>query len=324
MLRLRSLIYLLVQLLLHVSHSAAQVDWRLACYGDFPYSWAQLKHPRASDAHKDNLVTIFFSLKPCCRDKFHSDRVHKHFKTWQALRSSKTFENGVYAFASTFRFTNVWSEQLLARIRKSHDGNDCDVERVVSTGFLTQALSEHALRGGDDPRWPTRQQLLDDGVPLRCARPKSYTRPQGPFVCFMNKEDAARKARGDRMNKAEYSDWRRLKYIEFMTLPDLSRQRYALDAKAAHVDKLMDKQTFDNNASVSDGRVLRSVVDAVGSKRSPYKPDVFQQTLRRTIGIQHGEAYPTFAHYAPLLRLEQQRRIFIRDTGAASTHTAYP
>ena len=113
----------------------------------------------------------FYSLKPCCRNRELSTKLFGLCPTAMQLSADDAMKKMLYTFACEYRFTDMWSERLLARIRKASDGKECCIERVCSSGFVTQFLSEHLQSGRADPRSATRAQLLADGVSLRCKKP---------------------------------------------------------------------------------------------------------------------------------------------------------
>ena len=77
---------------------------------------------------------------------------------------------GLKLWAHESRTCNMHMERLFICIIKSLGFQKSpDVVRIVSAGTLTQILKDHLQAGGSDPRFVTRQQLLDEGAPLECA-----------------------------------------------------------------------------------------------------------------------------------------------------------
>jgi hypothetical protein len=202
------------------------------------------------------------------------------------MMDNKVFLDGLLAWAIAFRFTNMWSERCLARIRQSVDGHDACVERTCSSGFLAQIVTEHKARGGADPRCPSRKQLLQDGVALRC-KPADIkaSKPRGPYVNFMMKEEAARKASGATLDRTEYLAWQKQKVAEFHSLSAHRRALQVAEAQFAHRDKLAGHGEDDEPAKILPQRPLSTVLDIVGDLRTPYRAEAFRTRVRNTLGL---------------------------------------
>ena len=76
--------------------------------------------------------------------------------------------DGLRVVARRLKLANMWSERLLARNQKAiGHGHKADVESACSKGFVGEVLREHASSGRLFPGGVHRQQLIEDGVPLR-------------------------------------------------------------------------------------------------------------------------------------------------------------
>ena len=171
----------------------AQGWWRFRCYAECPFRWVHWVHPRMSAAAADSVVDEFFALRRCCYHTESSLKIHEFFLEPEALRINRSFQGGVKTLAHAFCFTDMWCERLLARVRKSVRGEECDVERLCSSGYLCQWVTEHLQLERADPRHVIRLQLQASSVPLR-SRPKSHTaiKPASGFVVWMRKQEQQR------------------------------------------------------------------------------------------------------------------------------------
>jgi hypothetical protein len=96
-------------------------------------------------------------------------------------------------------------ERLLAQMRRSSP-ELVDIERLCSAGFLTQLLAEHRRCGGACASQITRQQLIQQGVPLqRIKKTPKYSRPASGFVNFLAKKQSQKL---QPLKGEEYKAWR--------------------------------------------------------------------------------------------------------------------
>jgi hypothetical protein len=212
------------------------------------------------------------------------------------------------------KFANLWSERLLALIRRACK-DDAECERIASVGFLAQIMSAHVLQGGDDPRSLTRRQLLEDGVALKCSAKLNKTdKPQGIFSVWMTNEEGKRKTAGIKLSREQYRMWQHQKVLDFNALPLLAKQDLVDVARK----KLDDRQVDEANDGVVDfglDRVLPTVVNRFGDKRTPVPPEVFRQRVREKLGIGVGDIDPGFTRYEGVYRQEQIGCVFCKDVG---------
>lgn len=138
----------------------SQVFWRFLPYTGFPYLWARMVHPGISKASQDEVADYFFDAqKDCCRHRGFCSKVAQIFPDAQSLRQDARFRRLLVTWACSYSFTDMYTERLLAQIRKSTDDDDVDVERVCSNGFLTQFMQEHRRKGFSDVVGKTRLPL---------------------------------------------------------------------------------------------------------------------------------------------------------------------
>eukprot|EP00959_Pyramimonas_sp_CCMP1952_P315768 6609195-Pyramimonas_sp.AAC.1 len=133
------------------------------------------------------------------------------------------------------------SERQLAQMRRAC--REGDVERVCSSGFIAQVLTEHKRLDRDDPCVKTRAQLLADRVPIRAAeRESSWTRPSSGFVHFMATEQTKRKRELGPLRGDDYTTWKHAKIQEWHSLSDARKLEEAEKAELAHAQAQADVQ----------------------------------------------------------------------------------
>ena len=234
---------------------ASQVEWRFQRFKVFPYRLALLVHPLVSESERASRADAFYELRECCRSARFCEKVVKLLPTADAMLRSEPWHRLMTAWAWSHKFTNMWSERLLALFRQAAGGDDLEVERVVANGFLSQMLQQHRKLGRDEPYCTTRGRLVEDGVAIRAApKSTSKSKPAGGFVVWMKAAEAARKAAGVQMNRAEYMEWQKLKSKEFRELPREEQLAHAqvarvqfLTRQAAPVAELPDPVPTDSS-----------------------------------------------------------------------------
>ena len=79
----------------------------------------------------------------------------------------EVFVNGLNMWAIQTMMANMHIERLLALIKQATlCRKSPEAERVVSCGWLTQALRAHRAAGAPDCRSISRQQLQREGAPI--------------------------------------------------------------------------------------------------------------------------------------------------------------
>lgn len=233
--------------------------------------------------------------------------------------SNVAFRDLLVAVCFAYKFANMVCERMLALIRRACRGDDVDVERLCSTGFLAQVLSFHLARDGEDPRFTTRQQLLEDGVPLRCAPVKldKPAPPRGSYVNWMMKEEAARARDGIQLNKAQYRWWQKRKAEEFQALQEDEKAFHLQEAKTVAAAKPQQEADYVAEAELRDEAAdkfkLRMCMDEVGNKRSPLSPAAFKACVRQKLGFDQNGPFPGFTRYEPDFRSQQKQGLFCKE-----------
>ena len=200
-----------------VSDFGAQLEFRFDDFQRFQKKWALYNHPAATSHDRQRLVDEFFSFNDCCRVSVFGQVIHQYFGgDKQALLSSQHFTDLVRLYASAFKHTDMVMERLLALIRHMCPSHAPAAERVVADGFLGQVLKEHFFLGGKDPRGMDRQQVLEHGVALRCAKSAGSSKKSqasGAFVEWMKGQHLTRPS--GRMDINSYAAWQASKILEW-------------------------------------------------------------------------------------------------------------
>ena len=250
----------------------------------------------------------FFAQKQCCRNRPFGDKIFKRYHgDKDACKSDPDFADFISLYVVSHRYTNMAMERLLALIRRWCSTDHAEAERLAACGLLGQALTAHT---GDDPRAPTRQQLLQDGVALHCAKPCVEPKQCGTFVRWLREQSNNRDAK---QNRAEFDEWRRNKVREWHALED---ERKAIELHSARHDHLsrLASQSDEPPPKVQRKALLETVVSSIGSDRTPFRADVFEKIVKEACGVSVQSKPPGFSQYSDLLRQRQLDRIFVPDS----------
>ena len=176
-----------------VVNMAVQVAWRLDCYNQFPLKFARLCHPSVSGENRRQLVSELYSMPECCMDKGFTKKLRDRYDGSQGFLADRDLQGSLRLWAASTKTTNMHIERMLAQLKKdiagidsgSNKGHAPNAERLVGIGHLGQLLRAHIQAGGDDPRFSSRQRLLEDGVPITAApAPLATSRPPGGFLLY--------------------------------------------------------------------------------------------------------------------------------------------
>ena len=107
----------------------------------------------------------FLQANKCCVDDYFSLKARDLFGSAEAMCSSGCFRACIRSWRRS-PLSNMHLERLLALIKRSAPGRSPNVERMLSSGYLTQVLTDHVTHGQRDPRVFDVERLLADGVPL--------------------------------------------------------------------------------------------------------------------------------------------------------------
>ena len=183
-----------------------------------------------------------------------------------------------------------------------------------------QLLVEHMRTGGGNPKHVTREQLMQDGVPLAAASSaaasSSSKKPCGAFFKFLNSENEKRKAAGVRLSKDGYREFVNVLTLRWASSGQAFRDKWLTDARAVWADKKVDEEFDDSDVNCRDRGVYRSIVTEMGSKREPVETEFFELAVRQMVGVDESDPTPGFSRYAPAIRDACTAGLFVADVGA--------
>ena len=300
----------------------SQLGWRFRVLLLFPLQWAGFVHPRLMPRQQASYVIAFFKLHPCCRTTEFCDKVFDLFEgDEQKMLSSRAWRELVFSFVAAFRWTNMYSERLLARIRKAvSDVDGMDAERVRCAGLLTQLLCEHYRLGHAPPACLTRADVENLGVKLRRHReggPKSDKLPSPPkngFCYWLGLE----RTKAERMDAHSYKEWLSAKGRLFVHLSPDEQAVFFGKAMEAHARRIAALRSAPTDPCEDHG-FLRSLPMLAGDESSPFSEKEFLKQMRRICGVEDGAAIPGIYRTAEKFREELDTTAVIKDTGLTKT-----
>ncbi|CAK0885912.1 unnamed protein product, partial [Prorocentrum cordatum] len=289
---------------------ASQVKWRYLPLEGYPLKLVGMVHPGLSEAQRRRRADAFFELEPCCLEPFFAAKVRRAFPSADAMFRDSDFRRMLISLAVVFKFCNMWCERLLALCRNAtNHEKGVDIERFCCTGFLAQLLSQHRKNGGDDPRCPTRAQLIEDGAPVIAQPRQRKGQVSGVFVHWLSKQERVRKQSGPPMNKDEYAAWRRTKVTEFHepTQQQIDAEKAEADRECALKRLEADDELPVDGLPLGSRGVLQTILEARGNTRTPFAPEEFE--------AEETAAAPGFTRYESTAREMIARDMFVSDSG---------
>ena len=148
----------------------AHLRWRLEdpCQ-DWFIQLLRAVHPRLSEAEQSDVVEKFWKASKCDMAANNSLKFLSQYSGPSHMFNAQSFKMLMRRFGRVGRLCNMQTERLLALIKASTDLKSPSLDRIVSSGFLTQLRQEHMNAGGADPRCVTGIALKEDGAPLRSS-----------------------------------------------------------------------------------------------------------------------------------------------------------
>ena len=175
-------VYIALQLFKRLSSTLAQLHTRLVLpFKTWPYKLVAMVDEEQEDlaALRQRTFEEFMSEPVCCLDEHFSHKLRVQFLE---RRSSLPEGDDHAKFLELYLHTlSIWSthtqlsnmsiERLLARCKKSVPEACPNLERFLTTSYLSEWLGKHLHCEGQDPRQAARmQKLQQDGVDLPAAR----------------------------------------------------------------------------------------------------------------------------------------------------------
>jgi hypothetical protein len=222
--------------------------WRLQMkLKAWPFPAAKIGDDRFSYAEQLAVATAIFNDPQCDVDEGVVLKLREFYAGPRDLVSCAAFKSLMQAWSWESPICNMDLERLLARIRKSSPGNPPHVERLLSSGFLSQVLHTHTMGGGEDPRLVSRKAFLQEGVPLRAGRTELPREPQPQKrrkkLLAMNEKISQACRERLRIGQAPYT----IEQINaaradictaFESMPEADRERFAAQAQDAPAPEL--------------------------------------------------------------------------------------
>ena len=305
------------------SDMGSQTYWRFVGLHEMPGELAQSVNPRLPADTQAKYLRRIWCKPGCCRDADCTNKLMRVWPRWKDAIRSRQFRSGVVGLVNAFTMTNMSMERLLALIRRAMGGRmtSSDAEAVCAKGLLMQLLVEHTRAGGDNPKHVTREQLLQDGVPIAAAASvassASDRKQCGPFVMFTNYENNQRKAAGIKLTKDAYRNFLNTLTVRWASEP-LLRAMWLEKARNAHWTKKANEEDehADINVECRDPGLYRTVVTEMGNKREPIGTAFFELAVRQMVGVRESDHMPVFSKYALAIRDACTDKLFVEDVGA--------
>ena len=109
----------------------------------------------------------------CCQDDVCDRKVHETYVYLAELKACICFKSSTRKMGIMFKVCSMHIERLFAQVKKATQAHLPAAERVCAAGLMCQWLRPHFQAGGRGPRVVTREQLIDDGVPIESNRVRS-------------------------------------------------------------------------------------------------------------------------------------------------------
>jgi len=298
---------------------ASQSWWRFLSLHELPGELAQCVNPRLSPDEQAKHLRHVWCKRSCCLDSDCTGKLMRVWPRWKDAIKSPSFRSGIVGLVHAFTMTNMSMERLLALFRRALGGrmSSSDAEAVCAKGFLMQLLVEHTRLGGDSPKHVTREQLLEDGMPLAAASASSLPcKPCSGFFFFLGHENKQRKENGIKLSGTAYREFVNVLRVRWASSDPAFRDRWRTAAHAAWAAKIADDEPDDLDVDCRDPGVYRSVVTEMGSTREPVDKKFFEVAVRSLVGAGENDPMPGFSRYAAEIRDDCTPNLFVADSGA--------
>ena len=222
----------------------------------------------------------------------------------------------ITGFVNASKFTNMWSERLLALFRRSVGNKEAvDAERFLASGFMAQVLREFRKRDVPDPVSITRQKVLELGVNIRCGQKHVAGNVRGGgFVIWKAEQEALRT---EKFSKDEYHQWLSNKATEYACLHADTKKMYSDRAKRAKEGvEALPKVPFDFG-------IHKTIVQDFGDEEVPFTSSAFKEEIRRFCKTPDDKPLPGLYNFGPRLREKQDPGMVVMDKGSISAKEVF-
>jgi len=218
-------------------------------------------------------------------------------------------------------------ERLLAQLKHAAPGKAPLLERMCSSGFLSQIVSEHVGLGRQDPRFDSVQAVLQAGAPLVLTGERA-TNPKKARVCLayanemVKREERQRADIGlEKLRTSERAALMQVKAREFGQLLPPQRLAHVVQSRCSQAARA-------EAAAELLPRVVEPPLDlsqgffGCGSLEYPFSVDTCVQALVKHLrlpALTSLECLPGFTSYSPVLRELSRNLMHIKDDGLLPT-----
>jgi len=184
-------------------------------------------------------------------------------------------------------------------------------------------MSIRKAAGGHDPRYTTRQHLLDKGAPLMCARQKAKSKPAGSFCVFRSQRVAERKRTQAVLAGGLASADQEMRQVRdaWNALPAEQMASYVTRAQAEHSRKEPQRLTAEEEITNPTHDMGWALLWGLNSKDSPLAEDRFRQAALEAV---MEENLPGSRRYCGALRDTFVEGLFIPEQGAEAKKASPP
>lgn len=210
------------------------------------------------------------------------------FSSADELLAETEFVDMLQEWLRSCKVDNMCVERQFALIRRSSVmplGQKPPLERMVSTGYLSQWLQEYRANGFDVQGDQSRQGVCELGAPLRCRKRKlSAVRGTCGFFTFCAQRRQHRLAKDGAYSRAEAAHERRRLSAEWAAMSHDDRQRFrAQELQGACARRDQDQAAQDVHDSIREAKLKRCCFGLADAKY-PYGEEAFRGTVEQTVG----------------------------------------
>ena len=213
-------------------------------------------------------------------------------------------------------------ERLLAEFIQAAPLKCPSVDRVCSAGYLTQWLREHLEFGGNNPKIVSREQLLEDGVPLQQSQARSQKRKTNPragewtrpHLLYANEEYVKAKRRREtnkepRHTRDEYQALIKKFSDDFSAMSIDAQRVWVRDAKLRSMELQYGRDDLENLTEFDRGNIPNW---GLSSRDMPLSEEIAERVIKRECGI---EEISGLTSISPSLRKAFRDFVFVREHG---------
>jgi hypothetical protein len=241
-------------------------------------------------------------------------QVQQMFDDAEALLNCTAFVDLLKNWIHIGKICSMQIERMLALIKKSATEDTVNVEKLTSSGFLTQWNVKHLAAGGQSAKFRLTKDLVKAGAPLKCATTarKNLVKKTGKrrgHILFANRVQADVQRRGVTLSRELAATMRSEASSAFKGLSADMRERFT---HASHHNPnnepfLPDAPELERY-NTCDGQLLMGL----STPKFAIDPDKAEKFIIKQLG---DDCVGGFTKYEKLLREQFMDLIFIPDAG---------